>query len=75
MVTKKNAHFLKAQAEDVEISEKLVEVSAINSEGKKEHFYLPYDKLVIGVGMPTPGNQMTPMQTDERQVQPQIHTV
>lgn len=46
-------HFLKASAEDVEFAEKLVEVSAIGPNGEKEHFYLPYDKLVIGVGSVT----------------------
>jgi len=44
------AHFLKASAEAVEFSEKLVEVSQIGPDGKKRSFYVPYDKLVIGVG-------------------------
>lgn len=43
-------HFLKASAEDVEFSEKLVEVSQVLPTGEKKHFYLPYDKLVIAVG-------------------------
>jgi len=46
-------HFLKAKAEDVEFSEKLVEVSAVGPDGQKQHFYVPYDKLVIGVGSVT----------------------
>lgn len=41
---------MKASAEDVDLSEKLVEISSMNATGVKEHFYLPYDKLVIGVG-------------------------
>ncbi|KAF2428342.1 hypothetical protein EJ08DRAFT_651113 [Tothia fuscella] len=45
-----NGHFLKAMAEDVEFSEKLVECSSVNPDGSKSHFYLPYDKLVVGVG-------------------------
>jgi NADH dehydrogenase len=43
-------HFLKAAAEDVEFSEKLVEVSQSLPNGEKRHFYVPYDKLVIAVG-------------------------
>ncbi len=43
-------HFLQAEAESVDFSEKLVEVSQRDSNGNRVHFYLPYDKLVIGVG-------------------------
>ncbi|KAF2754497.1 hypothetical protein EJ05DRAFT_489208 [Pseudovirgaria hyperparasitica] len=43
-------HFMKASAEDVLFSEKLVECSAVGPNGEKQHFYLPYDKLIIGVG-------------------------
>lgn len=50
IITRVNGHFLKAEAEDVDFSSKLVEVSTVNAVGQKEHFYLPYDKLVIGVG-------------------------
>ncbi|KAF2241071.1 hypothetical protein BU26DRAFT_186924 [Trematosphaeria pertusa] len=46
-------HFLKAMAEDVEFSEKLVEVSGIGPNGEKQNFYVPYDKLIIGVGSVT----------------------
>lgn len=48
-----NGHFLKARAEDVDFSEKLVEISQEDANGHKKSFYLPYDKLVIGVGMVT----------------------
>ena len=51
IVGRVHGRFLKANAEDVEFSEKLVEVSQVTREGEKRHFYLPYDKLVIGVGM------------------------
>ena len=51
IVGRVHGHFLKANAEDVEFSEKLVEVSQVTREGERRHFYLPYDKLVIGVGM------------------------
>lgn len=50
IVKRVRGHFMKASAEDVDFSEKLVEISSMNATGVKEHFYLPYDKLVIGVG-------------------------
>lgn len=50
IVTRVRGHFLKAEAEEVEFSEKLLEVSQTDAKGEKRHFYLPYDKLVIGVG-------------------------
>lgn len=53
VVSKVRGHFIKANAEDVAFSEKLVEISQINANGEKENFYLPYDKLVIGVGSTT----------------------
>lgn len=43
-------HFLKAKAESVDFSQKLVEVSQTLPDGEERRFYLPYDKLVIGVG-------------------------
>ncbi|KAI5805047.1 hypothetical protein EDC01DRAFT_757747 [Geopyxis carbonaria] len=46
-------HFLKATAESVDFSEKLVEVSQTLPTGEVRNFYLPYDKLVIGVGSKT----------------------
>lgn len=51
IVHRVRGHFLKAKAEDVDFSSKLVEVSQIDANGQKQHFYLPYDKLVIAVGM------------------------
>lgn len=51
IVQRVKGHFLQAQAESVDFSEKLVEMSQIDSKGNEVHFYLPYDKLVIGVGM------------------------
>lgn len=53
IVRRVNGHFLKAMAEDVEFSEKLIEVSAVGPHGEKQHFYVPYDKLVVGVGSVT----------------------
>ncbi|KAI9683557.1 MAG: hypothetical protein M1829_004860 [Trizodia sp. TS-e1964] len=45
-----SGHFLQATAEEIDFSNKLVEVSHVDTSGEKMHFYLPYDKLVIGVG-------------------------
>ena len=50
IVQRIRGHFLQAEAIDVEFSQKLVEVAQTDAQGKKVHFYLPYDKLVIGVG-------------------------
>jgi NADH dehydrogenase len=49
-------HFIKAMAEDVDFSEKLVECSSLGPNGEKQSFYLPYDKLIIGVGGSNPEN-------------------
>ena len=51
VIQRVHGHFLKAEAIDVEFSEKLVEVSQVDASGTKHNFYLPYDKLVVGVGM------------------------
>jgi NADH dehydrogenase len=51
IVARVKGHFLKATAEDVDFSEKLIECSSIGPDGKERRFYLPYDKLVLGVGM------------------------
>jgi NADH dehydrogenase len=48
-----HGHFIRAKAEDVEFSHKLVEVSQLDAYGKEVRFYVPYDKLVIGVGSTT----------------------
>lgn len=50
IVQRVDGHFLKGIAEDVEFSEKLVEISGVGQDGKKQNFYLPYDKLVIATG-------------------------
>lgn len=46
-------HFLRANAEDVDFSHRLVEVSQKYPDGKEVRFYVPYDKLVIAVGSTT----------------------
>ena len=50
IVSRVGGHFLKANAVDVEFSEKLVEVAQVDPNGVEQRFYLPYDKLVVGVG-------------------------
>jgi NADH dehydrogenase len=51
IIQRVNGHFLKGEAVDVEFSEKLVEISQVDASGRTQNFYVPYDKLVIGVGM------------------------
>ncbi|KAI2619198.1 pyridine nucleotide-disulfide oxidoreductase-domain-containing protein [Hypoxylon sp. NC1633] len=53
VLTRVGGHYLRANAEDVEFSYKLVEVSQIDSRGEEVRFYVPYDKLVIAVGSVT----------------------
>ena len=53
IVKRVKGHFLKAGATDVNFEEKLVELESIGPNGEKQSFYLPYDKLVIGVGCVT----------------------
>lgn len=50
IVQRARGHFLKGEAVDVELSEKLLEVAQTDAKGEVCRFYLPYDKLVIGVG-------------------------
>ena len=45
-----SGHFLKASAVDVDFSERLVEIMQTDARGVEQHFYIPYDKLVVGVG-------------------------
>ena len=56
IVQRVRGHFLKAEAVDVELSQQLLEVAQTDAEGVKRHFYLPYDKLIIGVGKKTAVN-------------------
>ncbi|KAI1073373.1 FAD/NAD(P)-binding domain-containing protein [Whalleya microplaca] len=50
ILSRVGGHFLRGNAEDVEFSHKLVEVSQLDAHGKEIRFYVPYDKLVIAVG-------------------------
>ena len=50
IVQRVRGHFLKAEAVEVELSEKLVEIAQMDAKGVEQRFYLPYDKLVVGVG-------------------------
>ncbi|KAI1336612.1 hypothetical protein F5Y15DRAFT_197606 [Xylariaceae sp. FL0016] len=53
ILSRVGGHYLRANAEDVEFSHKLVEVSQTDSTGKESRFYIPYDKLVVAVGSVT----------------------
>ncbi|MCJ1390887.1 hypothetical protein MMC18_003748, partial [Xylographa bjoerkii] len=53
IVQRVRGHFLQAEAVGVEFSERLLEVQQTDANGVEKHFYLPYDKLVIGVGSTT----------------------
>jgi NADH dehydrogenase len=53
IVARVKGHFIRASAQEIEFSEKLVELSQTDPDGKQCSFYLPYDKLVIGVGSTT----------------------
>ncbi|RDW80702.1 NADH-ubiquinone oxidoreductase-like protein [Coleophoma crateriformis] len=53
IVANVKGHFIRAAAKHVEFSEKLVEVAQTDEDGNEVRFYLPYDKLVIGVGSTT----------------------
>ncbi|KAH6660891.1 hypothetical protein BKA67DRAFT_549504 [Truncatella angustata] len=48
-----NGHFVRAEAQDVEFSHKLVECSQEDAKGNEIRFYVPYDKLIIAVGSVT----------------------
>ena len=50
IVHRVHGHFVKASAEDIDFSEKLIEVCASSDSGEDARFYVPYDKVIIGVG-------------------------
>ena len=53
IVNRVHGHFLKAEAVDVDFGSRLIEVAQTDAQGNPVHFYLPYDKLIIGVGATT----------------------
>lgn len=53
VISRVRGHFIRAQAEDVDFSARLVEVSQKDADGNDVRFYVPYDKLVIAVGSVT----------------------
>ncbi|KAK2060180.1 hypothetical protein LY76DRAFT_644930 [Colletotrichum caudatum] len=53
ILSRVHGHFIRAKAEDVEFSHKLIECSQTDANGKETRFYVPYDKLVIAVGSTT----------------------
>ncbi|KAF8889472.1 hypothetical protein CPB85DRAFT_1231500 [Mucidula mucida] len=50
IIARLRGHFVQGKAIDVVFSEQLLEVEATNSDGGRDHFYVPYDKLIIAVG-------------------------
>lgn len=50
IIRRVNGNFIKGSAEDIDFANRLVEVCQVDAKGHKSSFYLPYDKLVIGVG-------------------------
>ena len=53
IVARVRGHFIRATAEDIDFSSRLVELSQKDGAGNEVRFYLPYDKLVIAVGSTT----------------------
>lgn len=53
VIARVRGHFIRASAEDVDFSARLVEVSQKDAHGKDQRFYVPYDKLVVAVGSVT----------------------
>ncbi|KAK7693832.1 hypothetical protein QCA50_003404 [Cerrena zonata] len=50
IIARLHGHLINAKAVDLVMSERLLEVESTNAQGHHEHFYIPYDKLVIAVG-------------------------
>ena len=50
IIARVNGHFVQGTAVDVDFNEKLLEVISTTSSGEETRFYVPYDKLVVGVG-------------------------
>lgn len=53
ILSRVKGHFIRAKAEDVDFSGRLVEVSQVDAQGRDVRFYVPYDKLVVAVGSQT----------------------
>lgn len=53
ILSRVKGHFIRASAEDVCFSERLVEISQLDASGKEVRMYVPYDKLVVAVGSRT----------------------
>ncbi|WZH43286.1 Nadh dehydrogenase [Fusarium acuminatum] len=53
ILSRVNGHFIRAKADDIDFSHKMVEVSQVDASGKDIKFYVPYDKLVVAVGSTT----------------------
>ncbi|TCD63543.1 hypothetical protein EIP91_005289 [Steccherinum ochraceum] len=49
IIARLRGHLINAKAVDLVMSQRLIEVELVSS-GKKEHVYVPYDKLIIACG-------------------------
>ncbi|KAF9652862.1 nucleotide-binding domain-containing protein [Thelephora ganbajun] len=50
IIARLEGHFISGKAVDLVMSERLLEVEVIGPDGSPKSIYVPYDKLVIGVG-------------------------
>ncbi|KAF8723433.1 hypothetical protein AX14_009277 [Amanita brunnescens Koide BX004] len=50
IIARLHGHFIEGKAVDLVMSERLLEVETVRSDGKKTNYYIPYDKMVIAVG-------------------------
>lgn len=50
IIARVKGHLVNAKAVDLVMSERLLEVETLSAQGIREHFYIPYDKLIIAVG-------------------------
>lgn len=53
IIHKLGGHFLKARAEDIDFGTRLIECVSTTDSGEEMRYYVPYDKVVIGVGATT----------------------
>lgn len=53
ILSRVHGHFIRARAEEIDFTHKLVEVSQVGASGEEVRFYVPYDKLVVAVGSVT----------------------
>ncbi|KAF8350507.1 hypothetical protein F5887DRAFT_913519 [Amanita rubescens] len=50
IIARLHGHFVEGKAIDLVMSERLLEVQTVRSDGQNSNYYIPYDKLVVAVG-------------------------